>query len=251
MSGISCRSPMPTGSAARSRAGNATTGQLLLVDDSAFFRNMLAPVLRAAGYDVTTVGERPRKRFGLIRSGAPFDICRHRSATCRTWTASRSRARCAPTTRTAAYADHRAVVDDHARKPIARVRAAGFHDFVAKFDRQGLIAALKEQTADIQPGRMSVMNESRTIRTRHRIRHRDDRRPIVRPADRARAGRVRAGPADAGAARPRRDRRRAQSARPHRHRDRYAPPARRCRSATRGTSRWRSGSTATANPTAS
>ncbi len=28
---------------------------------------------------------------------------------------------------------------------IERVRRAGFHDFVAKFDRQGLIAAIKEQ----------------------------------------------------------------------------------------------------------
>jgi two-component system chemotaxis sensor kinase CheA len=26
---------------------------------------------------------------------------------------------------------------------------AGFHDYVAKFDRPGLIAALKEQTAEI------------------------------------------------------------------------------------------------------
>ena len=32
---------------------------------------------------------------------------------------------------------------------IARVRQAGIHDFIAKFDRQGLIAALKEQTDDI------------------------------------------------------------------------------------------------------
>jgi len=29
---------------------------------------------------------------------------------------------------------------------VERGRQAGFHDFVAKFDRQGLIAALKEQT---------------------------------------------------------------------------------------------------------
>jgi two-component system chemotaxis sensor kinase CheA len=29
---------------------------------------------------------------------------------------------------------------------VERGRNAGFHDFVAKFDRQGLIAALKEQT---------------------------------------------------------------------------------------------------------
>jgi two-component system chemotaxis sensor kinase CheA len=33
---------------------------------------------------------------------------------------------------------------------IERGRQVGFHDYVAKFDRQGLIAALKEQTADAQ-----------------------------------------------------------------------------------------------------
>jgi two-component system, chemotaxis family, sensor kinase CheA len=33
---------------------------------------------------------------------------------------------------------------------IERGRQAGFHDYVAKFDRPGLIAALKEQTAEIQ-----------------------------------------------------------------------------------------------------
>jgi two-component system chemotaxis sensor kinase CheA len=32
---------------------------------------------------------------------------------------------------------------------IERGRQAGFHDYVAKFDRPGLIAALKEQTADL------------------------------------------------------------------------------------------------------
>jgi two-component system chemotaxis sensor kinase CheA len=31
---------------------------------------------------------------------------------------------------------------------IERGRQAGLHDFVAKFDRPGLIAALKEQTAE-------------------------------------------------------------------------------------------------------
>jgi two-component system chemotaxis sensor kinase CheA len=33
---------------------------------------------------------------------------------------------------------------------IARGREVGLHDYVAKFDRQGLIAALKEQTADLE-----------------------------------------------------------------------------------------------------
>ena len=32
---------------------------------------------------------------------------------------------------------------------IERGREAGFHDYVAKFDRQSLVAALKEQTADM------------------------------------------------------------------------------------------------------
>ena len=33
---------------------------------------------------------------------------------------------------------------------IERGREVGLHDYVAKFDRQGLIAALKEQTADME-----------------------------------------------------------------------------------------------------
>jgi len=32
---------------------------------------------------------------------------------------------------------------------IERGRLAGFHDYVAKFDRPGLIAALKEQTTEM------------------------------------------------------------------------------------------------------
>jgi two-component system chemotaxis sensor kinase CheA len=32
---------------------------------------------------------------------------------------------------------------------VERGRQVGLHDYVAKFDRHGLIAALKEQTADV------------------------------------------------------------------------------------------------------
>jgi two-component system chemotaxis sensor kinase CheA len=39
-----------------------------------------------------------------------------------------------------------AMVSDEA---IERGRTVGFHDFVAKFDRTGLIAAIKEQSADV------------------------------------------------------------------------------------------------------
>ena len=38
---------------------------------------------------------------------------------------------------------------------IERGRQAGFHDYVAKFDRPGLIAALKEQTAESPAGGMN------------------------------------------------------------------------------------------------
>ena len=56
---ISCRSPMPTGSARKDlRDARSSERTLLLVDDSAFFRNMLSPVLKAAGYEVTAVVER-------------------------------------------------------------------------------------------------------------------------------------------------------------------------------------------------
>ncbi len=46
---------------------------VLLVDNSAFFRNMLIPVLRAAGYDVTAASG-GQEAFGLIRSGRNFDL---------------------------------------------------------------------------------------------------------------------------------------------------------------------------------
>ncbi|MFX6865342.1 response regulator, partial [Acinetobacter baumannii] len=52
---------------------SATSQSVLLVDDSAFFRNMLAPVLKAAGYKVRTA---PNAQEGLaaLRSGQGFDV---------------------------------------------------------------------------------------------------------------------------------------------------------------------------------
>ncbi len=50
-----------------------TAQSLLLVDDSAFFRNMLAPVLKGAGYRVR---DAPNAQEGLValRSGQAFDV---------------------------------------------------------------------------------------------------------------------------------------------------------------------------------
>src|SRR4029078_2656763 len=45
---------------------------LLLVDDSAFFRNMLSPVLKAAGYEVTAV-ESAHEALATLKKGERFD----------------------------------------------------------------------------------------------------------------------------------------------------------------------------------
>jgi two-component system chemotaxis sensor kinase CheA len=124
----------------------ALTRTLLFVDDSPFFRNMLTPVLKAAGYDVTSVagGEdalillKKGQHFDLIVSDIEmpgmngFDLAE----------AVRSDPR---------SADVPIIALSSITSPAAieRGRQAGFHDFVAKFDRQGLIAALKESTVEM------------------------------------------------------------------------------------------------------
>jgi two-component system chemotaxis sensor kinase CheA len=130
----------------REQTGEAGKRQLLFVEDSAFFRNMLAPVLRAAGFDVTAAsgGE---EAMALVKAGHRFDIVvtdldmpgMDGIALARALRGD-SRTAHVPIIALSSLAS----VD-----AIARVRDAGIHDFVAKFDRQGLIAALKEQTAGI------------------------------------------------------------------------------------------------------
>ncbi len=46
---------------------------VLLIDDAPFFRDMLAPVLKAAGYAVTAVGS-AREALALLRGGRGFDV---------------------------------------------------------------------------------------------------------------------------------------------------------------------------------
>ena len=47
--------------------------RILLVDDSAFFRNMLTPLLSVAGYEVTSV-DSPFEALQLCEDGATFDV---------------------------------------------------------------------------------------------------------------------------------------------------------------------------------
>ena len=116
---------------------------LLLVDDSAFFRNMLVPVLRAAGYTVTTAAS-GHEAFGMIRSGRNFDVIV--TDLQMPGMDGLALARALRAENASAQIPLIALSAMTTPDMIERVRRAGFHDFVAKFDRQGLIAAIKEQT---------------------------------------------------------------------------------------------------------
>jgi two-component system, chemotaxis family, sensor kinase CheA len=119
---------------------------VLLVDDSAFFRNMLAPVLKAAGYRVRVA---PNAQEGLValRSGQPFDVVLTDIEM-----PDMNGYEFAETIRADAHLNSMPIIALSSLvspAAIERGRQAGFHDYVAKFDRPGLIAALKEQTAEL------------------------------------------------------------------------------------------------------
>jgi two-component system chemotaxis sensor kinase CheA len=121
----------------------ALTRTLLFIDDAPFFRNMLGPVLKATGFQVTTC-ESAVDALRLFDEGRKFDVVvsdiempgmngfelaealkrspRHRHIPILALSAITTPA------------------------SIERGRQAGFDDYIAKFDRAGLIAALKEVT---------------------------------------------------------------------------------------------------------
>ena len=126
---------------------SSSAQSVLLVDDSAFFRNMLAPVLKAAGYRVR-VATSAQEGLVALRSGQPFDVVLTDIEM-----PDMNGFEFAETIR----ADQRlnampiiALSSMISPAAIERGRQAGFHDYVAKFDRPGLIAALKEQTAEVE-----------------------------------------------------------------------------------------------------
>ena len=117
---------------------------LLFVDDSAFFRNMLTPVLKAAGYEVTTVTG-AQEALALIKSGKSFDVL----VTDIDMPGMDGFALAEAVRSEVAEMPMIALSSHSSPETIERGRRAGFHDYVAKFDRQSLVAALKEQTADV------------------------------------------------------------------------------------------------------
>lgn len=119
--------------------------RLLFVDDSPFFRNMLTPVLKAAGYEVEAFSN-AREALAMAKTtGRNFDVIVSDvempemngfefAEACR----GEEKLRSVPII---------ALASGSSPASLERGRVAGFHDYVAKFDRQGLIAALKETAA--------------------------------------------------------------------------------------------------------
>jgi len=119
--------------------------RVLLVDDSAFFRDMLAPLIKAVGCQVVAVGSaaealkalKSERRFDLVVTDIEmpemdgFALAEALHAM--------------PAT---AHLPIIAITAMVSADAVERGREVGLHDFVAKFDRTGLIAAIKEQGAD-------------------------------------------------------------------------------------------------------
>jgi two-component system chemotaxis sensor kinase CheA len=130
----------------RGRRAVTARHRLLLVDDSQFFRNMLAPLLNAAGFSVTSAVS-AEEALAALREGAPIDVLiTDVDMPGMDGFALASAVRRDPRTAAVPIIGLSSLVSAEA---VERGRQVGLHDFVAKFDRQGLIAAIKEQTADM------------------------------------------------------------------------------------------------------
>jgi two-component system, chemotaxis family, sensor kinase CheA len=119
---------------------------LLFVDDSAFFRNMLTPLLKAAGYHVTAVPG-AEDALALLKEGQQFNIIvTDIDMPGMSGFDFAEALRGDPRTASVPIIALSSMTSPEA---IERGREVGFHDYVAKFDRSGLIAALKQQSADM------------------------------------------------------------------------------------------------------
>ena len=115
--------------------------RLLLVDDSQFFRNMLAPLLKASGYDVTLAASAD-EALALKDSGASFDlIISDLDMPGMDGIALAERIKADPKWQRIPLI----ALSSHSSPLLIEMsRAAGFASYVGKFDRQMLMGTLQD-----------------------------------------------------------------------------------------------------------
>src|SRR5450631_409880 len=127
----------------KQQPGQARTRSVLLIDDSPVFRNMLTPVSQAAGYNVTAAGS-AQEALAMLKDGTKCDVAvTDVDMPDMDGFEFAEAVRGDPSTLDLPIIALSSVVSADA---VERGRQVGFYDYVAKFDRQGLIAALKKQT---------------------------------------------------------------------------------------------------------
>ncbi len=121
--------------------------RVLLVDDSAFFRNLLAPQLTAAGFQVTAV-DGGDKALNLCEAGEEFDLIISDIE----MPNMNGFEFCEAVKRNALWQGTPIIaLSSHASpKDIAKGRQVGFDDYVAKYDREGLVHTLNETLAEVR-----------------------------------------------------------------------------------------------------
>jgi two-component system chemotaxis sensor kinase CheA len=113
--------------------------RLLLVDDSAFFLNLMVPQLSAAGFQVTAV-ESPDRALQLCEKGAAFDIIVSDIEM-----PGMSGFEFCESVKAGRWRDVPIIALSSCATPrdLERGRSAGFDDYVAKYDRDGLVDTIK------------------------------------------------------------------------------------------------------------
>lgn len=117
-----------------------TKPRVLVAEDSDFFRNLIVPAIGAAGYDVTTVSN-GRDALRLRDAGERFDIIVSDIHMPELDGVGLARA----VREGGAWAELPMIALSSASSPedVERGRAAGFSDYIAKFDRDALLASLQ------------------------------------------------------------------------------------------------------------